>query len=89
VTTWSQRRILASIEAYQRGFAWRPSPCRFYPTCSNYAHEAVELHGTARGGWLTVRRLLRCRPFGPSGFDPVPGSDPTNAAAPTEVREDA
>jgi uncharacterized protein len=73
--TWSQRRALAWIEAYQRAFAGRPSPCRFYPTCSNYAHEAFEVHGTGRGGWLTLRRLLRCRPLGPSGFDPVP--DPT------------
>ena len=73
--TWSQRRALRWIEAYQRAFAGRPSPCRFYPTCSHYAHEAFEVHGTARGGWLTFTRLLRCRPLGPSGFDPVP--DPT------------
>ncbi len=73
-TTWTQRRAMSWIEAYQRAFAGRPSPCRFYPTCSNYAHEAFEVHGTARGGWLTLRRLVRCRPFGPSGFDPVPDS---------------
>jgi putative membrane protein insertion efficiency factor len=73
--SWSQRRALAWIEAYQRAFAGRPSPCRFYPTCSVYAHEAYELHGTARGSWLTLRRLLRCRPLGPSGFDPVPLPD--------------
>jgi hypothetical protein len=73
--TRMQRLALAWIEAYQRAFAGRPSPCRFYPTCSNYAHEAFALHGTGRGGWLTLRRLLRCRPLGPSGFDPVP--DPT------------
>ena len=96
--TWTQRRAISWIEAYQRAFAGRPSPCRFYPTCSNYAHEAFEQHGTARGGWLTTKRLLRCRPFGPSGFDPVP--DPTTplhvvtphggclAAPSPEVRED-
>ncbi|MGB0113200.1 MAG: membrane protein insertion efficiency factor YidD [Ilumatobacteraceae bacterium] len=67
-----QRRALSWIEWYQRAFSWRPSPCRFSPTCSAYAHEAVSVHGTARGIWLTARRLLRCRPFGPSGFDPVP-----------------
>ena len=50
----------------------RPSPCRFTPSCSAYAIEALDLHGTWRGGWLTFRRLSRCRPFGPSGFDPVP-----------------
>jgi uncharacterized protein len=48
------------------------SPCRFTPTCSHYAHDAITLHGSRRGVWLTLRRLLRCRPFGPSGFDPVP-----------------
>lgn len=67
-----QRRLLAAIEWYQRGFAGRPSPCRFYPTCSAYGHEAIALHGARRGLWLTVKRLLRCRPLGPSGFDPVP-----------------
>ncbi|HSM64927.1 MAG TPA: membrane protein insertion efficiency factor YidD [Ilumatobacteraceae bacterium] len=71
-SSWAQRRALAWIEAYQRAFAGRPSPCRFYPTCSVYAHEAYDVHGFGRGSWLTVRRLLRCRPFGPSGFDPVP-----------------
>ena len=76
--SWSRRRVLAWIESYQRAFAGRPSPCRFYPTCSNYAHDAFELHGTARGGWLTFRRLLRCRPLGPSGFDPVPDPRPSN-----------
>ena len=65
-------RCLRAIEWYQDAFAGRPSPCRFTPSCSNYAHEAFETHGTARGFWLTVRRLARCRPFGPSGWDPVP-----------------
>jgi putative membrane protein insertion efficiency factor len=60
------------IAAYQRAFEGRPSPCRFYPTCSTYAHDAFAEHGTVRGFWLTLRRLLRCRPLGPSGFDPVP-----------------
>ncbi len=78
--TWSQRRALSWIEAYQRAFAGRPSPCRFYPTCSNYSHDAFEHHGTVRGGWLTLRRLLRCRPFGPSGFDPVPDVGPSASA---------
>ena len=64
--------MLRAIDWYQRAFAGRPSPCRFFPTCSEYGREAIETHGAARGGWLTVRRLARCRPFGPSGFDPVP-----------------
>jgi putative membrane protein insertion efficiency factor len=67
-----QRLLLAAVEAYQRAYEGRPSPCRFYPTCSSYAHQAIVEHGAGRGGWLTLRRLARCRPFGPSGFDPVP-----------------
>ena len=46
--------------------------CRFMPTCSDYALEALRTHGAVRGGWLTVRRLLRCHPLGGAGFDPVP-----------------
>ena len=46
--------------------------CRFCPTCSDYALEALRIHGAVRGGWLSVRRLLRCHPFGGAGFDPVP-----------------
>jgi putative membrane protein insertion efficiency factor len=68
-------RLVRMIEWYQRGMEGRPSPCRFTPSCSSYAHEALVEHGTARGLWLSVRRLLRCRPFGPSGFDPVPPAE--------------
>ena len=64
--------MLRAIGAYQGAFEGRPSPCRFFPTCSEYSREAIEVHGSARGLWLTVRRLVRCRPLGPSGFDPVP-----------------
>ena len=48
--------------------------CRFEPSCSNYGIEALGRFGFLRGGWLTMRRLLRCRPFGPSGVDPVPAA---------------
>ena len=79
--TWMQRRIHRMIVWYQRLREGRPSPCRFYPTCSSYALEAFEVHGTLRGGWLTVRRLVRCRPLGPSGVDPVPPArDVTDAS---------
>jgi putative membrane protein insertion efficiency factor len=48
--------------------------CRYYPSCSAYALRAVEVHGAARGSWLTLRRLLRCHPWAPGGYDPVPGT---------------
>jgi hypothetical protein len=70
--SWSQRRLLGMIDFYQRVREGRPSPCRFHPSCSSYAKESLAVHGAGRGTWLAVRRLLRCRPFGPSGFDPVP-----------------
>lgn len=66
------RTMLRVVDWYQRAAEGRPSPCRFTPSCSEYAREAVELHGAARGGWLALRRLGRCRPFGKSGYDPVP-----------------
>jgi putative membrane protein insertion efficiency factor len=56
--------------------------CRFFPTCSEYAVEAMRIHGTGRGALLTIRRLLRCRPFGPSGYDPVPPVAARRAAFP-------
>lgn len=61
------------IRAYQRGVSpWLPRSCRFYPTCSQYAVEAIEKHGILRGGRLAARRVLRCHPGNPGGYDPVP-----------------
>lgn len=77
-------RIMRSIRWYQRQMEGRPSPCRFFPSCSAYALEAVEVHGARRGTWLAARRLLRCRPFGPSGFDPVPEPVEQSAVEPHE-----
>jgi putative membrane protein insertion efficiency factor len=49
-----------------------PPSCRFYPTCSMYALEAIEKHGAAKGSWLAVKRIARCHPFNAGGYDPVP-----------------
>jgi putative membrane protein insertion efficiency factor len=66
------RVALALIAIYQARRADRPSPCRFWPTCSAYAAEAIDRHGLWRGSRLAIGRLLRCRPFGPHGVDLVP-----------------
>ena len=78
-----QRVMLSAIVWYQGLRLGQPSPCRFFPTCSEFGYEAIDTHGAFRGGWMTLRRLLRCRPFGPSGFDPVPLPHETAASAPT------
>ncbi|MBA4311806.1 MAG: membrane protein insertion efficiency factor YidD [Chlorobiaceae bacterium] len=49
-----------------------PNTCRFYPTCSSYALDAVTKHGSLKGTWMAIKRILRCHPFHPGGYDPVP-----------------
>jgi putative membrane protein insertion efficiency factor len=66
------RLLLFLVHAYQGLRAGRPSGCRFVPSCSVYAEEAVVEHGALRGSWLAFRRLSRCHPLGGHGFDPVP-----------------
>ena len=72
------RRLPAALAIQAIGFYQRfispllPPACRFWPTCSRYAAEAIARHGLGRGGLLTIRRLLKCHPFNPGGYDPVP-----------------
>lgn len=67
------RALLAGIGFYRTGISpLRPPACRYTPSCSAYAGEAVEIHGAARGMWLALRRLMRCHPFHAGGHDPVP-----------------
>lgn len=65
--------LIALIRIYQKVLSpVLGAQCRFYPTCSRYAVEALQRHGAARGSWLAVRRLSRCHPLNPGGVDPVP-----------------
>ncbi|MXY30014.1 MAG: membrane protein insertion efficiency factor YidD [Gammaproteobacteria bacterium] len=65
--------LLSGIRFYRAAISpLTPPACRFVPSCSTYALEALERHGTLRGCWLTLRRLCRCHPLGGKGFDPVP-----------------
>ncbi|MHB1004582.1 MAG: membrane protein insertion efficiency factor YidD [Chloroflexota bacterium] len=65
--------LLGLIRFYQTFISPLKQPtCRFYPSCSHYAYEAVEKHGAFHGGWLAIKRVARCHPFNPGGYDPVP-----------------
>ncbi|NEK60180.1 membrane protein insertion efficiency factor YidD [Geodermatophilus sabuli] len=77
--------MLAAVGFYQRAISPAlPPRCRFAPTCSAYAAEALAVHGAGRGSWLAVRRLLKCAPWHPGGFDPVP---PARTAPPEPDRD--
>ena len=69
-----KRPVLALLRSYQQYRQLRPAACRYLPTCSAYTIEAVEAHGTLRGGLLGMRRICRCHPLGGRGYDPVPES---------------
>ncbi len=71
--------LIGLLKAYR--FAISPlygQVCRYHPTCSAYALEAVTAHGSIKGSWLAVRRLARCHPWSPGGYDPVPGKKDVN-----------
>ncbi len=66
------RALVAAIHAYQLARSGRPTGCRYLPTCSEYAVQAIDEHGALRGAGLALRRLARCGPWGGHGLDPVP-----------------
>lgn len=71
-----QKALLAFIRGYQLILSpWIGNQCRFYPTCSEYGREAIEVHGAFAGTWLTLKRISRCHPLCKGGFDPVPERD--------------
>ena len=75
LTNWPRRMVVTILRVYQLVVSpWLGPACRFEPTCSRYALEAVSSRGAIRGSWLAARRVCRCHPLGGSGYDPVPGS---------------
>ncbi|HSZ46316.1 MAG TPA: membrane protein insertion efficiency factor YidD [Streptosporangiaceae bacterium] len=76
------RLLILLVTGYRRFISPLLGPrCRFYPSCSAYAIDALRLHGALKGSWMTLRRLSRCHPFHAGGLDPVPGSDTEAAIA--------
>jgi hypothetical protein len=69
----ASRALIGLVRLYQWALSsWLPPRCRFQPTCSEYAVAAIRRFGPVRGGWLALKRILRCHPWGASGYDPVP-----------------
>lgn len=78
---WPSLGLLGLIQLYK----WTLSPiigrdCRYLPTCSSYAADAIRAHGAWAGGWMATARICRCHPWGGQGYDPVPGTDPAHDA---------
>ena len=72
MSSFAAKGLVKGIDGYQRVTHNRISTCRYVPSCSQYAREAVETHGAMRGSWLAARRIARCHPWGGHGHDPVP-----------------
>ncbi len=78
---WFALPLIALVKFYQLAISpWLGGNCRFQPTCSAYAIEALETHGPLKGSWLAMRRIGRCHPWGGSGYDPVPGTGDSEAS---------
>lgn len=85
-----RRTLTRLLQGLVRGYQlivrpWLPPLCRYQPTCSAYAMEALQLHGPLKGSWLATRRICRCHPFHAGGYDPVPLPAPTSAAGETST----
>jgi len=79
LTKLIQNVLIKIVRLYQLAISpVMPPTCRYYPTCSSYAIEALQVHGPVLGAWLTLKRLLRCHPWGGQGFDPVPNKQKGN-----------
>jgi putative membrane protein insertion efficiency factor len=69
----TKRLLLSLIQIYRKGVSpYTPPCCRYIPTCSQYAIQAIEKHGAARGLWMAIKRIVRCNPLHRGGYDPVP-----------------
>ena len=66
-----ERVGIALIHAYRFAFGWLPSSCRYEPTCSHYTEQAIDKYGLLKGSWMGARRIARCHPWNPGGYDPV------------------
>jgi putative membrane protein insertion efficiency factor len=67
-----KKLVIVVVKGYQKAAFLKTPSCRFYPSCSNYSIQAIEKYGVIKGGWLTAKRIIRCHPFNPGGYDPVP-----------------
>lgn len=84
-----EKAAIAGIRFYRAAISpLMPAACRYRPSCSEYALAAIEAHGVRRGGWLAVRRIFRCHPFGGRGWDPVPPAEADGSGEAAAARED-